>query len=117
MLIITPDIVEATYELLRVTPPFNKWRLPPGDAVEFRVTASCTMMGTCDVHAAAPCIELSERLHGHLSTVLQTVAHEMLHLWQDGRRARRLTVAHNAEFRRVAQRIARIHGFDPRTFI
>jgi len=114
MLSITPEAVEAAYELLRTTPPFDGWRLPPGDQVEFRVTGDRTALGSCRTDRA--CITISGHLHGHLSSLLETMAHEMIHLWQARRSAGRPDVDHDREFTRAAQRIARLHGFDPRQF-
>jgi hypothetical protein len=111
---LTPAMVEAAYELLRTTPPFRGWRLPPSDEVEFRVTDDRAALGSCRADRA--CIAISGHLHGHLSTLLATLAHEMLHLWQERRGTGRRDVVHDHEFRRVARRIARLHGFDPRLF-
>ena len=34
---ITPELLEASYELLRSMPPFKRWKLPHADNVVFRV--------------------------------------------------------------------------------
>jgi predicted SprT family Zn-dependent metalloprotease len=60
-----------------------------------------------------PLIRVSEARNGHTATLLATMAHEMCHLRQEmlGDRGH-----HTARFRRMAERVCRVHGFDIKTF-
>lgn len=111
---LTPQILEAAYDFLRALPPFSGWRLPVGDEIEFRVTRATDYSGLC--HRDRWCITLSDAKHGHLITLLITMAHEMLHLRQILRGEDRPDVEHNEAFKRTARRISEIHGFDPQAF-
>jgi predicted SprT family Zn-dependent metalloprotease len=46
--------------------------------------------------------------------LLSTMAHEMIHLYQDETGTAR--GHHNPKFRKLAKRVCRIHGFDPESF-
>jgi predicted SprT family Zn-dependent metalloprotease len=60
-------------------------------------------------------IGLSQRAVHSTSTLMATMAHEMIHLHQH--EAGRCTRGHhNAQFRRIAARVCRVHGFDPEGF-
>jgi len=79
---LTPDICERAYELLRVTKPFSGWQLPEADEVEFRVGKSNKVYGGCGERSTGHLIELSATMNTDLTTALQTMAHEMIHLHQ-----------------------------------
>jgi len=106
MMHLTPEICERTYELLRVTPPFKKWRLPEADEVEFRVTASRTSYGKCGIRHGAHMIAIAQPYHQDLTTLLQTMAHEMIHLQQHRRNIwREKNGNHGPVFQRDARRV------------
>jgi len=112
---LTPDMLEATYELLRTTPPFRGWKLPPGDEVEFRVSAHAAYYGEYQWRGTCHRITISARYASQLSSMMRTMAHEMIHLHQ------RIACTenknqHNARFRRIAAMVSRLHGFDPASF-
>ena len=111
-LTITRAMLVAAYELLRTTPPFRGWNLPDAGAVEFAVLRDRTTYGDCDGET----IRVSSSCHGHLRTLLATVAHEMIHLHQMRNRLETSNTEHNADFRRRAARVCRLHGFDPKIF-
>jgi hypothetical protein len=46
--------------------------------------------------------------------LIATMAHEMIHLYQDENGTAR--GHHNAQFRRLAKRVCSIHGFDLKNF-
>ncbi len=102
---ITLAIVESAYELLRTTPPFRGWQLPESDDVKFVVVPlRCTMArhsfnGT--THTISVCLR-----HTHLNTLLMTLAHEMVHMVDQG------PAEHGAAFRRLAKQVCRQHGWD-----
>ena len=115
---LTPDILVGTYNLLRVTPPFRLWHLPEPEAISFVVGADPRLRGYHSVTPGANDhqIMLSVNAISRLDTALPVMAHEMIHLFQHI--AGRLTKGgvHNADFHRLAARVCRHHGFDPKAF-
>ena len=112
---LTPEILEGAYEFLRATPPFNRWKLPPADEVQFRVMHSREWMGQYTYAAGEHVIDISSRLVGHTGTLIETMAHEMTHLaLQESGQADKSE--HGERFERCAARVARLHGFDPKRF-
>jgi predicted SprT family Zn-dependent metalloprotease len=108
---ITPDILHAAYEYLRACPPFKRWALPHADEVEFHVNLSKDATGYCLDKPQR--IEVSQVLVKRTHSLMETVGHEMIHLYLD-----RLGVkeAHGAEFKRCAALVCKHHGFDAALF-
>jgi hypothetical protein len=113
-------MLEAAYEYLRASPPFCRWNLPQADLVSFRV------MGTRDYfghfrgrHRRAQGDDFSEiavsaKLVRSTDVLIATMAHEMIHLYQDETGTSR--GHHNPAFRKLAKRVCGIHGFDLESF-
>jgi len=108
-----PAMLGAAYEFLRATPPFRRWKLPPGEAIEFHVTASQGLRGRCVNSGDHQTIEISLRTIGHTHSLMMAMAHEMIHVRDNlaGIRAH-----HGASFWRGAAQVCRYHGFDPKLF-
>lgn len=115
---LTPEILEAAYEFLRTTPPFRRWKLPHADDVKFVVSADPCWRGyyICD-RRHGHTIAISGKWIGHTANLIATMAHEMIHLYQSIRGLETRNVTHNADFRRIAARVCKHHGFDPRAFL
>lgn len=115
---LNPEMVAAGYEYLRTTPPFKGLRLPPSDAIIFRITRNPHKFGhyrrNYDEKRE---IATSTRCIGSTAKLLETLAHEMIHLHEDliGLLYKSDT-AHSATFRRLAKRACRHHGWDLRAF-
>lgn len=60
-------------------------------------------------------ITMSESVIGHWSTLSETMAHEMIHLYQSINK-RQTKTEHNLDFRKLAKEVCREFGFDPRCF-
>lgn len=120
MLHLTPAMLESAYELLRTTPPFNKWKLPESDAVEFHVktlsgcVAKYNMLSGDTKHRISLCAESSSSL----LDVLEHMAHEMVHLHQRAHSVRSISqsATHGYHFKRLAAQVCRRLAFDPATF-
>lgn len=112
---LTPTTLEASYEFLKALLPFRRWKLPHVDEIEFRVTASEAIHGRYLDGQRHHVISVSAALTGHLVTLLETMAHEMIHLAQalDGTDSEN---EHNPDFKRRAKLVCRTHGFDPKSF-
>lgn len=110
---LTPDALYAAYEYLRATPPFRRWKLPQGDQVEMRVTRDKGYVGLAKEGSRFPVICISAFHVGRTQTLIETMAHEMIHVHLDSKGVR---AAHGAAFRKCAASVCRYHGFDPRGF-
>lgn len=114
---LTPDMLEATYDLLRVTTPFNGWHLPEHDDLSFRVSASPTWIGDCMLDDEGGFrLSISVKGVSQLHTLVFYMAHEMVHLYQMMNKRDTQGVAHNADWRKLALRVCSIHGFDFKLF-
>ena len=114
---LTPEMLAAAYEFLRASAPFRAWGLPHADDVEFHVIGARDRRGHyCRGESARHRIAISAANVGHSETLLRTIAHEMLHLYQNERGSETSKTEHNAEFRRLARAVCLHHGFDPRAF-
>jgi hypothetical protein len=116
MLHLTPEMLEASYELLRTTPPFRRWKLPEADDVIFRVIRSEEVRGTFELVKGRMVISISAKCVGNLHSLNATMAHEMVHLYEDTVHNARNDVMHSATFKRLAKQVCRHHGFDELLF-
>ena len=113
---LTPEMLEKAYDLINATAPFRGWRLPPGTDVVFRVGAFDTHLGDYQFVKGHHCIRLTVKGVAHVDTLLRVMAHEMIHLYQQVRGLHNQN-QHNADFKRRAKAVCRIHGnFDPALF-
>lgn len=112
----TPDLVEEAYSTLRITKPFDRWRMPHPDQVQFRVLVTRERYGHYRAIQNDPTsvFELAvSTLVTNLDLLHRTVAHEMTHHRQEvlGHRD-----VHGPHFQRLAAQVCRHHGFDPAQF-
>jgi predicted SprT family Zn-dependent metalloprotease len=110
---LTPEILAATYGFLRVTPPFNRWKLPPAGDVKFRVMRTKQFMGQHFLEPEGHVIDVSAQKVGYTRALILTIAHEMVHMAQH---ERGLPRTHNADFERMTAQVCKFHGFDPKEF-
>lgn len=116
---LTPAILQASYDFLRSTPPFNKWKMPPGKDVEFRVIRKRDRLGAYHgyIHDKGKhTIDMCGARLSHTSSLILIMAHEMLHLYQRVKGTETSNSEHNAEFFRLTEIICKHHGFDPKFF-
>lgn len=104
---LTPARLAAVYECLRAFPPFAGWRLPDADDVEFRVSVRVDEFGRYELRGEQHCIEVSAMLTTDWQSLVETMAHEMVHLHQ----GRSGPVDHDAQWQRMATRVCRSFGF------
>jgi hypothetical protein len=118
---LTPKMVAAAYSYLRTTPPFNRWRLPPAEEVRFKVLDRIRDPGYVRIwgdhvcHEGKHIIRVSRSLIPWTSSLMELLAHEMIHVHQaeSGAKGR---PGHGPGFQRLAARVCSIHGFDPGRF-
>lgn len=114
---LTPDSLAAAYDYLRTTPPFKRWKLPVSDEVEFRVTRHRGEYGAHDVRRSEHCVWVSSSIVTTTERLMMTMAHEMLHAYQDGIAKTATRTVHNREFHRLAARVCKSHGWAVGEFI
>lgn len=118
---LTPEMLESAYEYLRVSQPFRGWNLPHADQVSFRVLGARDRFGHFrGRHKKAQGadgfseIAISAKLVKSSDLLIATMAHEMIHLYQDETGNAR--GHHNPAFKKIAKRVCAIHGFDLESF-
>lgn len=104
--------------MLTAFPPFNRWPMPDPKEVKFELLA--------DSDIAEYSVDWNDRItiavnadsNLTLLQIVETVAHEMVHVRQDqlGRLPEVKQAKHNAEFRRLARLVCRDLGFDVQRF-
>ena len=114
---VTVELVEATYELLRLTKLFKGWKLPHADDISFAITRKPDTQGEFYVNPnGIPYICVNDKFHHTLDALTKTVAHEMCHLYEYLHFNSRQDVHHGATFNWCADRVCRSHNFDRGAF-
>jgi hypothetical protein len=116
---LSPQMVEALYEYFCTTPPFNKMKMPPGKAVKFVVGKATDCFAYYQWDGSKHTITVSSRAVAHTITLAQSLSHEMIHLWlyTNKKESKRGGASyHNSFFKKIAARVCRYHGFDPKAF-
>ena len=114
---LSPAILEAAYAYLAETPPFNEWNMPDAEEVIFEVSQSKRKQGHCQ---CAPNdggtfkIMISDRYHEYTNSLMNTTAHEMVHVHQY--RTGLHKTWHGRAFTALAKEVCDAHGFDPGQF-
>lgn len=112
---LTPEILRTAYDFLTTTLPFNRWNLPDGEDVVFRVVRNPKVFADYLHSRGKHVIRVSGATVGHTETLLRTMAHEMIHLHEQ--QAGMATAnQHTKAFWKLAARVCRYHGFDPKSF-
>lgn len=106
------DLVQA-YEFLYCRPPFAKWELPSSEQVHFRVIRSRMQMGEYDVDPHT--IMVSCRTCENWLQVLETVAHEMVHMACELKDYPNHP-EHDKHFKRLAKQVCTAFGWETESF-
>lgn len=113
------DMLIAAYEYFAASMPFSEWNLPPAEDVIFKVARTKRLYGWHQVEVTGR--GKSRKLQhyitiagkcGHTITLMQTMAHEMIHLCDDQNCLSR-NAEHGPAFVKLAQEVSLHHGFDP----
>lgn len=113
------EMLSAMYDYLRATPPFSRWKLPESGDVVFCVVRDPARLGFYRRdRLGRPEIGISTRGIGHTNNLANTMAHEMIHLYEDAVLGTlyKTKAEHSATFRRKAAQVCKYHGFDPKLF-
>jgi len=112
---ITPERIAAIYDCLRAFPPFCRWRLPPSDEIEIRIGVQQDAFAHYHRERGEHAFEVSMLLVRDFDTLVQTVAHEMIHLHQ-ARAGTETKAEHNREWHRLAAIVCRRFGWTTEGF-
>jgi hypothetical protein len=111
------ETIAACYDFLCTTPPFNGWNLPPSEDVKFRVVRSPDVRGWYMLgHDNSHTIAISSRCIGRTNSLVETLAHEMIHLHMGHTGMANGRAEHPRSFWILADKVCAVHGFDPRLF-
>lgn len=113
---LTPDILCGAYDFLCLTLPFKNWNLPDGEDVKFKVVWTPGLRGWYKYDAGKHSIGVSASCIGHTVSLIEVMAHEMIHLHESHARICRADVEHSAAFKKMAKRVCDVHGFDYKLF-
>lgn len=95
--------------------------MPDADDVIFKVTRSRKVLGMARYYVGRPQpspsyeLEVSEHFIGRTHSLMELVAHEMIHIHQRETRMEK-GGEHNAAFKKLAAMVCKHHGFDPKLF-
>jgi hypothetical protein len=112
---LTVDMLRAAYDFLDETPPFDRWNLPAGEDVTFRVVRDPAVRGWHRRENGKHVIAISSNTIGHTINLVATMAHEMIHVHETHSKACG-SGEHSAAFRRWQGQVCKAHGFDPKLF-
>jgi hypothetical protein len=95
-------------------------KMPPEDRIKFVIKRNnLKAFATYQWDGKQHVISLSPIAISHLDTMIEKVAHEMIHMYleENGLESRSLdSDAHNKHFRKYAARVCKHHGWDPKAF-
>lgn len=109
-LYITPEMCRLAYEYLRGTLPFRRWQLPPESKVIFEVVGTRAYMGAC--YTGKPHIRISQTRVTTTQCLIETMAHEMIHMRQHFKGQNSDSLSHGPKWRKMADQVCRKHGFN-----
>lgn len=115
---ITPEMMEATYELLLHTLPFKRWKLPSADEVSFVVIETDHFAADYNFLAGKTHrIRINNKWIGSLPKLLICIAHEMVHMRLECECVSdQLSAGHGPPFQKLARLVCKHHGFEEKSF-
>ena len=79
---LTEEMLGHCYDMLAATPALSKWNLPSSEDIKFKVVKRKSIFGRYVYEGGDHRIEISSKSVGTFSTLISTMAHEMIHLHQ-----------------------------------
>lgn len=110
------EVLESAYEFLKTTPPFKSWNLPEGEDMRFHVVRTPNPIAFYRRESGKHAISVSSACVGHTATLVQVIAHEMIHL-HEALIGLESAAQHGKSFHQFASRVCKFHGFDPKGFV
>lgn len=110
---LTATQLRAIYTCLTCCPPFSGWKLPGEYRIKFSATKSAMVMGSYepDPHR----ITISSTQHSGLAGVIETMCHEIIHLYLEIR-GDASHADHGELFDACKHEVCKAWGYDPSTF-
>lgn len=105
---ITPADLENCYRFLVTLKPFNDWQLPDPIKIDFIVNRSEQVQGEYDTDPHT--IKVSSYFCTTWNDVIETVAHEMVHLACE-KAGHYKHADHDPQFRRLARKVCKTFGW------
>lgn len=115
---LSSEMLAAAYDFLAVTPPFDKWNMPPSEEVKFKVSRARKWFARYQWDGSRHIIEVSSNAVAYSDTLLVKLGHEMIHLHlEEMNMDRRGTPdTHSGAFRTLAAEVCLCQGWDPKAF-
>lgn len=110
------EMLAHAYDYFCSSSPFNKWNLPPSEEVKFVVIRDPHTAGYHKMIGDKHIIGISTGAIGRTHSLMEVMAHEMIHAHQRETSMETKGSAHNAAFNKLAANVCRVHGFDPLLF-
>jgi hypothetical protein len=110
------EMLASAYDYFCATPPFNKWNLPPSEEVSFKVVRDPHTAGWHKMVGDKHIIGISSGAIGRTHSLMEVMAHELIHAHQRETAMETKGAVHNAAFNKLAARVCAIHGFDAKLF-
>lgn len=112
MLPLTPERLAGVYVMLKGFPPFCRWKLPPVEDIRLHVAKTNRWHAAWWIEGSTHHVEVSVKTHHHISSLVTSMAHELIHMKQRIAKTETRGVEHNAEFRQLAKLVCKRMGFD-----
>jgi len=113
---LTPEILSAAYDLVKACPPFSRWNLPESEDIIFRVIKDPSRRGfyrrdRLNRHS----ISISASCIGFVESLVETMAHEMIHL-HEALIGLETAAQHGKAWNKFADQVCKSMGFDRKLF-
>lgn len=112
-----PEILQAAYDYFRTTRPFRQWNLPEGEDVKFKLIKDPANVGFYNTINGNHVIAVNPKYVGRTQSLMELMAHEMIHMHQRLTKTETGNTEHNNAFVKLAERVCKYHGFDPKQFV
>lgn len=103
---LTPELLAAAYDYLCLCPPFDKMNMPHSEDVKFSTSRRKHEFGRYQWVGGDHHIVLSTRNVGRHAQLLQTLSHEMAHLFLE---VNKICDEHGPVFQKLADKICKHH--------
>ena len=109
--LLTPKNLSLLYKGFADLPPFNKYKLPHHNQIEFKVIKDPHAYGFFSPDPLL--IQISRSRCGHFTTIAATMLHEMVHLTLYYNHGLKNYDEHNALFYKILHKAANTYNLDP----
>ena len=115
---LTPEMLAAAYDFLSLTPPFDRWNMPPSEDVAFKISRSRKWFARYRWNGSRHVVEMSSNAVAYSDTLFAKLSHELIHLHLEelGMEGRGGPDTHSGAFRNLAEEVCKCHGWDPKAF-